>query len=376
MTTSSRKIAYVLGAGFSYGSNHSAPVGNHQVRMPLQFTLFEELCRFHYRKIQRLDPIAKAIREYFSPITYRATRGKGSARHQDLFGLSVEEVFTFFDEIVTNRNQGHKTIMQAGMELQQLVVELISYLSVNGAPGQNKLLRRFVQRLAQTDIVITFNWDTILDRVLSNSQTAKWHPAWGYGRTVRQEFGSSTRNPPPIPKKYPRLLKLHGSINWIASNGASGMNSGDSGARRTINSGWGPNNQSEYVVMMPPKMIKPEIWGRQPSSQALPGYGGNAFITSNFYPDLWKEAEEQLALCRRIVFVGYSFPPADFAVSNMLRRAISARKIKTNDFPDVDIVDPNSAELARRFEQSFKIEVPIANQYLSLGNYLSSKRAS
>jgi hypothetical protein len=72
--------------------------------MPLQFSLFEELCRFHHRKIRRLDKVAKAIRQYFSPNTYRATRSRGSARHQDLFGLSVEEVVTFFDEIVTNQH--------------------------------------------------------------------------------------------------------------------------------------------------------------------------------------------------------------------------------------------------------------------------------
>jgi SIR2-like domain len=368
MKTSSRKIAYVLGAGFSFASNHSAPVGNHLVHMPLQFSLFEELCRFHYRKIKRLDKTAKAIREYFNPNTYRATRGKGSSRHQDLFGLSVEEVVTFFDEIVTNKKKGFAQISSAAEELQRLTVELISYLSVNGGPGQNKLLKLFAKRLVQTDVIVTFNWDTILDQVLSNQVKYQWHPSWGYGKTVRTKFNSSARNPPPIPNKYPRLLKLHGSINWIAFEG-------NSGTKRAITRGWYPGDRPEDVVMMPPKMIKPEIWGRQTTGNLLPGSGGNNKTSEDFYPRLWIEAEEQLALCRRIVFVGYSFPPADFAVSNMLRRAVSARKMETGSFPDVDIVDPNSAELARRFEQSFKIKVSSENQYLSLRNYLSSNRA-
>jgi len=163
MAASSRKIAYVLGAGFSFGSGHSAPIGKHRVHMPLQFSLFEELCRFHYRKINRLDKLAKAIRQYFSPNTYRATRGKGSSRHQDRFGLSVEEVVTFFDEIVTNQKDGAKQIESAAEALQELTVELISYLSVHGNPGQNGLLRSFAKRLAQTDVLVTFNWDTILE---------------------------------------------------------------------------------------------------------------------------------------------------------------------------------------------------------------------
>lgn len=363
-----QKIAYVLGAGFSFGSNHTAPIGRHKVHMPLQFSLFEELCRFHYRRISRLDRIARAIRQYFSPNTYRATRGRGSSRHEDLFGLSVEEVVTFFDEIVTNEKEGFEEIDSAARELQELTVELISHLSTRGSPGQNQILRRFARRLMQTDVVVTFNWDTILERALSNQNKYRWHPSWGYGRTVRQEFTYSARRPPLIPKKYPRLLKLHGSINWTAV-------AAQPGPRRSITRTWDPAGRYRDVVMMPPKMIKPEVWGRQQPKNLSGGSGGNRQISGDFYPRLWAEAEKQLSRCRRLVFVGYSFPPADFAVSNMLRRAISTMKVSTGRFPDVDIVDPNSAELATRFKQSFKIKVPIDNQYLSLRNYLSSKRA-
>ena len=368
MTTSSRKIAYVLGAGFSYGSNHMAPVGKHNVSMPLQFSLFEELCRFHYRKIERLDQIAKAIRKYFSPNTYRATRSKGSSRHQDLFGLSVEEIVTFFDEIITNKKAGTDEIDLAAKELQKLTVELISYLSTHGSPGQNSLLKSFANRLMQTDVVITFNWDTILDRVLANQTKYKWHPSWGYGKTVRKEFALSERKPPTPPRKYPRLLKLHGSINWVAYKARN------SNSKCIIMRGWNPGKRAEDVVMMPPKMIKPEISGRDTTSNLSTVSSGNKEIPSDFYPNLWEEAEKQLSGCRRIVFVGYSFPPADFAVSNMLRRAISTMKVSTGNFPEIDIVDPNAAELAKRFEKSFKINVPVDNQYLSLKNYLSSKR--
>ena len=364
-STTSRKIAYVLGAGFSYGSNHTAPVGNQKIGMPLQLTLFKELCSFHFKQIRRLDETAKAIRKYFSPKTYRASRERGAYRHRDLFGLSVEEVVTFFDEIVTN-SKGNDVgdARLAAEELQRLTVELISYLSTNGSPGKNKLLKSFVSRLLQTDVIISFNWDTLLDRVLMNQ--SNWHPAWGYGTTVRNEFEYAAREAPSIPNKYPRLLKLHGSINWVAYEANNGV-------RRVVMKDWHANERERDVVMMPPKMIKPEVWGKKSESAVS---GGNNFVTDDFYPALWKEAEDQLSRCRRIVFIGYSFPPADFAVSNMLRRAISEMKVSTGRFPEVDIVDPNAARLAERFGQSFAIEVPISNQFLSLGNYLISGRAT
>ena len=361
----SRKIAYVLGAGFSFGSGHTALVGKHKVGMPLQSTLFKELCKFHYRKIKRLDKTARTIRKFFSPNTYRASRGKGASRHRDLFGLSVEEVVTFFDEVVTNRvDTSTPDIQEAAQELQALTVELISYLSVNGNPGMNRLLRLFAKRLAQTDVVVSFNWDTILDRVLMNNQR-DWHPGWGYGTTVREQFSYAARPGRAIPKKYPRLLKLHGSINWVA------FLENDTPIQ-LIAKDWHPGARGDDVVMMPPKMIKPEVWGR--ASDAA-GSGGNTHVSDDFYPRLWTEAEDQLSRSRRVVFIGYSFPPADFAVSNMLRRAIAAMKVDTGRFPEVDIVDPNAAELAERFKQSFAIHVPIRNQYLSVENYLTSKRA-
>jgi len=369
MAGTSRKIAYILGAGFSYGSNHVAPVGKHKVHMPLQASLFEELCRFHYRKIKDLDKTAKAIREYFSPSTFRATRAKGSLRHRDLFRLSVEEVVTFFDEIATNKKEGWKEVETVANNLQTLTVELIGFLSTNGNPGQNSLLKKFVRRLAQTDVLITFNWDTLLDHALSNQKRFSWHKCWGYGQTVRNEFTSATRKPPPIPRKYPRLLKLHGSINWLAYRD-------NNATKRLIASNWDSEGRTSDVVMMPPKMIKPEVWGQVARSDPLTQIGGNKATSREFYPKLWAEAEEQLSRSKRLVFIGYSFPPADFAVSNMLRRAISAQKVEKGEFPLVDIVDPNATQLARRFEQSFNINVPIESQYLSLASYLSSARAS
>ena len=376
--SSSRKIAYVLGAGFSYGTGHKAIVGQSPIEMPLQHTLLKELCVFRHRKIDKLNHVTKYIRKYFSPTTYRSTKRKGSKRYNDLYGLSIEEIITFFDELVRTDHPEKDKIKEAMEELQNMTAELISFLSTNGNPGQNPLLRRFVERLLQTDVLITFNWDTILDRALANkkakSKSNFWNPSWGYGTTVRKMFTYRLYKKPyqrtaKIPKKYVKLLKLHGSINWIAEV----INNGKKEVR-VITKGW-EFKKAIYnkIVMMPPKMIKPEIWDKSSDPQQGINKVGNNAVTG-FYPEIWGEAQKQLELCRRIVFIGYSFPPADFAVGNMLRRAISMMKVVMRKSPEIDIVDPDAPRLAERFEQSFKIKVPTANQYLSLQNYLDSTR--
>src|SRR6185312_11256751 len=314
MPTSSRKIGYVLGAGFSFGSLHYAKRGQVKLHMPLQNTLFEEICRFHYKKIRELDLLAKVIRRYFSPNTSRTTRGKGASRHRDLFGISIEDVLTFFDEIATARSGDVDEVSKAAERLQILTAEYIGYLSTNGRPGQNRWLRAFVDRLAETDVVVSFNWDTCLDQVLFNRKGKKWNPAWGYGRTIRNglKYGSHSRHE-TVPRRYVRLLKLHGSVNWVAG-----------GQSRAIEKRWFfDSSPAGDVVMIPPKMIKPEINGRfestSPASDNASEKHGNRALPQGFYRDLWHEAEEQLGNCRRLVFIGYSFPAADFAVSNLLR---------------------------------------------------------
>ena len=223
MNSSSRKIAYILGAGFSYGTGHRARIGQGIINMPLQNTLLKELCVFNHKKIDKLNNVTKYIRKYFNPNTYRSQRERGSKRHQDLFGLSIEEIVTFFDEFLRTDHADKEKIREVVSDLQSMTAELISYLSEKGNPGHNSLLKKFVERVAQTDVLITFNWDTILDRALANNKRKKgqrfWNPEWGYGQTVRKTFAyrRRERSRSKCPKKYTKFLKLHGSINWIAN---------------------------------------------------------------------------------------------------------------------------------------------------------------
>jgi hypothetical protein len=368
----SKTVAYILGAGFSYGTGHVAYAGAGRVEMPLQNTLLQILSIYNHRHMHRIDDVAKEIRKYFNPKGYRTTRKNGSKRHADLFGLSVEEIVTFFDELVTTHHPDEDKIREISKKLLELTTELISHLSRKGKPGQNIYLKKFVkEHIKQTDLIITFNWDTILDRVLeNNSKETNWNRAWGYGKTIRNDFAFGSQKHQRIPNKYPKLLKLHGSVNWMATHTEGEQD-------LSISKFWGIKEDYENVVMMPPKMIKKEIWRQDKTVQSTVQPDdirhGNEAI-GDLYPDLWKEAEDRLSDCKKIVFIGYSFPPADYAVTNMLRRALSKIKVSTQKSPTICIVDPRASDLAKRFEDSFKLEVPIHNRFLSLQSYLNNPR--
>jgi hypothetical protein len=351
-----RKVVYVLGAGFSFATKHKVSRGRTALEMPLQQTFFSTLNRFRYRQITKLDDICQVVRRYFSPSTRRPTRNLGLNRNADLFGLSIEEIVTFFDEA---RLRGEKKEEFTNIEnrIRDEVIGVVTFLSKSDEVRGNPVLRKFRSRLKQTDTIISFNWDTLVEQVLINWE--RWHPSFGYGAAVGRLL-KKARGKRKTKKalKRVRLLKLHGSVNWIASDGKFKLN----------------NNLLEVhaskVIFMPPKMLKSELW----ESNSNDGQTGNGFAQVNsLYKDLWEEAESSLRIAKSTVFIGYSFPSTDFAVSNMLRRAIGDSKDTRRDLK-VEIVDPNAPDLAKRMEQSFKIRVPPEDQYLSLDSYLFTKR--
>jgi hypothetical protein len=61
--------------------------------------------------------------------------------------------------------------------------------------------------LTEGDVVITFNYDLALDRELKRS--GKWDIANGYG------FAIGDITPANLPDSPCKLLKLHGSVNWV-----------------------------------------------------------------------------------------------------------------------------------------------------------------
>lgn len=360
MASTIRKISYILGAGFSYGTGHKVKYGNGYIEMPVQNTLFELIFKYRCRRIRDLDETANIIRKYFNPSAHKSKRKTGADRHSDLKRLSVEEVVTFLEEMARDLNKNDARVFKkTESELRRLTIELIAYLSTKGPLKKNRILKTFCKEIVKdTDTIITFNWDTLIDRVLKN--TGKWHPAWGYGKTVRSIFNSSDRNmSAKLPKKHPILFKLHGSINWQAE-----------GDRYSIITSTIKESYYDKVVMMPPKMLKREIWGDEPTEEKTDPLRGNWAVSAKaLYKKMWNEAEEHLSRSKKIVFIGYSFPAADTSVWGLLRRAFAEAKIKKKQ-PEIIIVDPNAKEIAEKLKKSFQIEVPLKNQFLSLQSYV------
>lgn len=78
-------------------------------------------------------------------------------------------------------------------------------------------LHRVLKGLAPNDVVITFNWDTTVERTLAEQR--RWNPITGYGFEHELHVKGPYEEPVPLPADVPRnsevtVLKLHGCFGW------------------------------------------------------------------------------------------------------------------------------------------------------------------
>jgi hypothetical protein len=180
------------------------------------------------------------------------------------------------------------------------------------------LYRTLAQQAVQLgDVLVSFNYDVSLDRELRRS--GKWNPEGGYGFDLGiDRFRSDTR-----------LLKLHGSTNWMDSlfdglrAGQVSIGFGDShGARPVL-------LPQEFNFLEYPEMRDPRFNGgglTRNGSMVLPSRNKRFCVKTssspnereNFWSHLWDQAADALVRADEIVIIGYSLPVADERARNLL----------------------------------------------------------
>lgn len=244
------------------------------------------------------------------------------------------------------------------------------------------------------DTFITFNWDTLLDRALAD--TGGWTPKDGYGVSFSSIFDSTWRPtieyPPCFPTKW-KLLKLHGSTNWLVPYTTFKFETLEyeslvSGSEEVFlfwqstlpyethrgrwRGGYAPTCYGYYPPNLPVGAFSPEsisappghVWitanigggifcpFKEPSADGVPS--SPLLITPvrqkrydmyvSAIESLWQQATKATTKADRIVIIGYSFPPTDTRPLEMLRNVLDSRKGEIS----VEIVAPRAKDIASR----------------------------
>jgi len=264
---------------------------------------------------------------------------------------------------------------------------------------------RLAQKLSSSDTILTFNWDTLMDRALE--QETRWTTDNGYFVTpnliYRNEWVSRNSS---VQADFPYLIKLHGSTNWltsymIAKHGKfkllqeitpeeffvyestikpyntydgrymSGYNDFSYGyyppnlpligkklpdgrllVRTIIRTGYNPKGVSEDKGLVSMPLIIPPVQDKE-----YDFYG-------NLFKELWDKAEESLIKTDKITIIGYSFPKTDIKTDELFKNAFSKR----NTMPEIIIINPHPESIVKKFTFDYGIlndKIKVYKEYFS-----------
>jgi len=187
----------------------------------------------------------------------------------------------------------------------------------------NSLTKYIIDKNVQT---ITLNYDLMFEKLMQayipkynnvryfyNSIILNLNERYNPGKESAKEFGphiifrdwtnethNQTDEKEYKPKDYPKILKLHGSINWLydpisPSNPIYCLDNLEDESN---------NNYGLTPYIIPPVLDK------------------NGFYNNNILRGIWQQAHEFIKNADEIYIIGFSFPPTDLSLKYLFQSAL------------------------------------------------------
>jgi hypothetical protein len=247
--------------------------------------------------------------------------------HDDL----KESVFPTFEEALGTlelaisreesfRGLDHPTLFQQGSRIRsvrQALILLIAIILDHTLEHCKYLHKRLIARLVEEEIVRNFeflslNYDILIDNALVAQQNV-------VDLDYCLEFTNFEKAGPgqwhrPDPRKAVRLLKLHGSLNWLYCPTCRAI---------TLT----PLEKSVCKLVTDPSACICSCGTLSVPIIIPPSYFK---VLSNLYlQEVWNAAEQLLSKSDMWVFCGYSFPDADMHLKYLLKRVqVNSSKLR------------------------------------------------
>jgi len=311
--------------------------------------------------------------------------------NEDIEQLHSEIQLNYLDAIKKDDFEG---INKYGNAYNQLVFLFSSVINEIQNGGESEFHKNLVLGLNDDDSIITFNWDTLIDKSLKYNKS--WSTKDGYyirpkmiyrDRWIEGENGKT--------KNF--LLKLHGSTNWISSYihydfQAKKISFDHAGPENTFyvyektqtpypcydgrymagyedfSMGYYPPNLplNEKEKEIPDEYLRMKMtqrFGFNPRGKSkdegvasmpiiIPPVKNKSYdFYGDLFPKLWKKAKDILREADKIYILGYSFPATDIPSNDLFKKAF----IKRKTIPDIVIVNPHPDEIRHKFNYVFGI---------------------
>jgi len=305
--------AYILGAGFSRAAG-----------VPLQSEILDA--------IDSLDLSVPPIQVQQQYLEARALAGEfiGQFFKSDV-QPTLEDVFTLLDETIQRRQHCGPYTWQRLVDVRLALLRLIVilFLDRQGRVEADtwESYRVIANRIAASTeceddrvSIVSLNWDCIFERALA-SAVSDLDVAQIVSCPSSTQIGQlASSDTAPNQSSSIRILKLHGSIDWFACPGCGRLFRG---------TGEDESELSEYAMKKPcPTCAAASENGEdeEPHEPSLaPLIVSPTFLKGLDGPRVslvWHWAHLALRDARKVVFVGYSLPAADFSLRTLLKRSV------------------------------------------------------
>ncbi|CAD6494815.1 MAG: hypothetical protein EMLJLAPB_00966 [Candidatus Argoarchaeum ethanivorans] len=365
---SEKETVYLLGAGFNQCVNDW-----HGLKPPLATNFFQTILKSEKYQSDHYDRKVHSVYEYIEKYWKKSK--------EDLLNqpFDLEDCFTFLElQYYEAEKNGNDTkaaeLATISFRLKTMLAEFLSEFEIFGHTSD--LLREFGKQIyKEKPTIITFNYDCILETAIESASQVRgeipdsflgapnvngdvpdeelpyshhnWNRPLGYGikfdEIQLQRAGLSTyveghrfySHPENNPYNW-KILKLHGSLNWfrylpirkdLLFLGKEEQLSPEKLKDVILIDGhWWfnePPDIDDWII--DPLIITPTLYKER-------------FYQERLFSDLWNQAKLHLEKCARLIVIGYSFPPTDFAVRKLLLEAFEDNKLD-----DLIVVDPNTS---------------------------------
>ena len=336
---------YVLGAGVSK-----------TVGYPLGAELFEEVSKFirqsgsardrfeykHWKRLRRrlrenknsliaeayqrrqiehlftvLD-LASILRSDSHDNVFRSLKHGPKARDEAM------EVYKRFNKVTRNYREYREILLWA---LEAYFEHMHFYDSLNNSRQEWDSLRLFARKLEHGDVVITFNYDSTVERVLI--QEGKWSPKHGYGSEVVFQQSPLDEQSVEFETSPITTYHLHGALGWYrkpATRTDYVLPSAGAIPREALT----PAPIETKIALDPIflrdlglRAIDASLPERPPAERQVllhPSFFKDFELEggSSIFTELWRKAADVLRAADEIVIIGYSLPRADSASLTLL----------------------------------------------------------
>ncbi len=193
-------------------------------------------------------------------------------------------------------------------------------------------LRTFAEQLKPNDVVITFNYDSSLERVLLDQ--GKWSLGDGYGFGLVFQKSRDDKTPTVLPESPVVILHLHGAAGWYRRPMfAPDFSLPPQHDGATPPEAFGAAPISTKISIDPQFLQGLGIWYVDSCLPSIPPGNDERHVVlhpsyiknyetdesdSHVFLDLWRKAAQALRDADRIYIVGYSLPRADSAALTLL----------------------------------------------------------